>query len=780
MKKSLFLFCFFPLFLFSQDTLTLKGLRQSVEIIHDKWGIAHIYAQNEEDLFFAQGYNAASDRLFQLEMWRRQATGTVAEIMGEKELKRDIGSRLFMFRGNIEQELNHYHSRGSIIVKSFVKGINAYISDILKSPEKLPLEFQILKISPQYWTPEVVISRHQGLLSNVKDELKYGQLVHLLGAEKVKDLMYFHPGEPNIDLDKKIDGEELSQDILELYNAFRKPLKFNQEDIRTSGIDNENGDARFEGSNNWVISGKRSQSGYPMLANDPHRAQATPALRYWCHLNASGWNVVGGGEPSIPGLSIGHNDYGAWGLTIFETDNEDLYIYDINPQNHNQYKYKGIWENMTVRIDTIKVFNKEPSVVKLKFTRHGPVVFEDETKNKAYAVRAGWLEVGCSPYLASLRMDQAKSWEEFREACRYSRIPGENMVWADKSGNIGWQAVGISPIRPNWTGLVPVLGDGTYEWAGYLDIEKLPHKSNPTEGYLITANNNLTPNDFLYRNALGWNWATPYRAHRIEEVLSNGRRQTLTDFMVLQNDYQSLAARQLVPLLKELITTNENVEKARQLLLNWDFNLNKESIAATIYVEWESTLEKNLIQLLVPAKAQKVIKTLSTKKMLDWLTVARPELGDNPFDGRNQLLLNGLEQAYEVLKARLGDDMNHWQYGQLKNKHIFLEHPLSKWVNQDLQSKLNVGPVFRGGNGETVNSTGDSLNQATGASFRIIVDTEDWNKTLGNNSPGQSGNPDSPHYKDLFDIWSKGQYFPVFFTKNKVKEVAERTLILKP
>lgn len=779
MKKLPILLLFFPIILFSQDTLSIKGLTQSVEIIRDKWGIAHIYAQNEADLFFAQGYNAASNRLFQLEIWRRQATGTVAEILGEVEIKRDMGSRLFMFRGNIEQELNHYHPHGSVIVKAFVKGINAYISEILKTPEKLPFEFQLLKITPQYWTPEVVISRHQGLLSNVKDELLNGQLVHLMGTEKVKDLKDFHPGEPNIDLDKKIDGEALSQDILELYNAFRKPVKFGQEDNRMGAIENENDDARFEGSNNWVISGKRTQSGYPMLANDPHRAQATPALRYWCHLNAPSWNVLGGGEPSVPGISIGHNDYGAWGLTIFETDNEDLYVYDVNPLNSNQYKYKGVWENMTSRFDTIKVLNKEPVVVKLKYTRHGPVVFEDVQKNKAYSVRAGWLEVGCSPYLASLRMDQAKTWEEFREACRYSRIPGENMIWGDKMGNIGWQAVGISPIRTNWTGLVPVTGDGTYEWAGYLDIEKLPHKYNPTEGYLITANNNLTPNDFAYRNAIGWNWASPFRAHRIEEVLSSGRRQTLTDFMLLQNDYQSLPARQLVPLLKELTAKND-VEKARQWLLNWDFNLNKESIAAAIYVEWENTLEQNLIQLLVPDKAKTVIKTLPTKKLIDWLTVGRPEFGQNAVEGRNQFLLNALEKTLSILKSRLGDDMNNWQYGQLKNKHIFIEHPLSKMVNSDLKSKINIGPALRGGNGATVNSTGDKLNQATGASFRIIVDTEDWNKTLGNNAPGQSGNPDSPHYKDLFEIWSKGQYFPVFFTKNKIKEVGERTIILKP
>ena len=356
MKNLLILLFFFPLTLLSQDSLTIKGLSQNVEILHDKWGIAHIYAQNEEDLFFAQGYNAASDRLFQLEMWRRQATGTVAEILGEREVKRDIGSRLFMFRGNLEQELNHYHPHGASIVNAFVKGINAYIEEILKTPENLPFEFKLLKITPQYWTPEVVISRHQGLLSNVKDELLNGQLVHLLGAEKTKDLMDFHPGEPNIDLDTAIVAKDLFQDILELYNAFRKPLEFNQKDIRTGSIEDKDGDTRFEGSNNWVVSGKRTQSEFPMLANDPHRAQATPSLRYWCHLNAPGWNVVGGGEPTVPGISIGHNEHGAWGLTIFETDNEDLYVYDLNPQDANQYKYQGIWENMIARLDTIRVY----------------------------------------------------------------------------------------------------------------------------------------------------------------------------------------------------------------------------------------------------------------------------------------------------------------------------------------------------------------------------------------------------------------------------------------
>ncbi|MBA4850324.1 penicillin acylase family protein [Emticicia sp. BO119] len=782
MRKIALLVCLalVSLNLLAQDTLRLKGLKKPVEIIKDQWGIAHIYAQNEEDLFFAQGYSAASDRLFQFEMWRRQATGTVAEVLGAKDIKRDIGTRLFKFRGDIEQELNHYHPRGAIIVKSFVRGINAYIDEILKTPEKLPFEFSVLDIKPKPWTPDVVISRHQGLLSNVQSELNYGRLVHLLGAEKVKDILNFHPGDPNISLDKNINGELLFQNILELYDAFRKPLNFTKEEVKTSFLENTIDDSRFTGSNNWVIGGKISQSGFPMLANDPHRAQNTPALRYWCHLNAPGWNVVGGGEPTIPGISIGHNDYGAWGLTIFQTDNEDLYIYDANPKNPNQYRYKGIWENLKIITDTIKVLNAEPVVVQLKYTRHGPVVFEDDKNHKLFGVRAGWLEAGCSPYLASLRMNQAKSWEEFREACSFSRIPGENMIWADRKGTIGWQAVGISPVRPNWTGLVPVTGDGRYEWAGYLNIKQLPNQSNPAGNYIITANNNLTPENFPYRNAIGWEWASPYRAHRIEEVLGSGKRQTMTDFMQLQNDYMSLAARNFVPLLIGITSKDKDTEKARKLLLDWDFNMKPESIPATIYLEWSELMEQGLIKLIVPENARTYIKYLSTTKMVDWLISGRKEFGKNPVVGRDEFMINCLDKAVENIKKRLGNDINDWQYGQLKNKHISITHPMSTLVNADMKDKINVGPFIRGGNGETVNSTGDNLNQSHGASFRIIVDTKDWDNTLGNNSPGQSGNPDSPHYKDLIDLWAKGQYFPVYFSKKKIKDVAEQTLILKP
>lgn len=774
-------------------TLRQPGLQRPVEIIRDRWGVNHIYAQNEHDLFFAQGYSAARDRLFQLELWRRQATGTVAELLGPQETKRDIGTRLFRFRGNLDKELRHYHPRGPQIVRAFVAGINACVAEALKTPETLPFEFRVLKTKPGFWTPQVVISRHQGLAYNVRDELNYGRLVKLIGADKLRGLSWFHPttkpGEPDLTL--RVNGDELFQPILELYEAFRLPLRFQgrptkadeDEAQRSEYFDTEK---QYVGSNNWVIAGSKSASGYPMLANDPHRAQSTPSLRYWVHLQAPGWNVVGAGEPTLPGVSIGHNDFGAWGLTIFETDNEDLLVYDTNPKNPNQYRYKNQWLPMRVLTETIPVKGGQPVVATLKYTRHGPVVFEDKAHRKAYAVRAGWLETGCAPYLASLRMNQARNWLEFRRACQYSRLPGENMVWsgrptADRSGTIGWQAVGLSPIRKNFSGLVPVPGDGRFEWGGYLPILQLPSKLNPAEGYVVTANNNLTPTNFPHRDAVGYTWASPSRAHRIEEVLNDGRRKTLVDFMALQADYLSIPARTLVPLLQNLSSPEPRTEQALGYLRRWDYQLKPESVAAAIYVAWEGKVKQAVADRMIPHVARPYLKSLPTKRVFDWLITPNPALfGRTPETARDSLLLTCMDRAVAELTGRLGTDMDDWSYGQRKNKHITITHPLSDLVDDATRQKINLGPVARGGYGETVNATANDLNQTHGASFRILVDTEDWDKTLGINSPGQSGNPADPHYADLFPIWAENGYFPVFFSKEKVKSVAEQTTVLRP
>lgn len=775
----------------SSNEMMLSGLQEPVEIVRDEWGINHIYAKNQHDLFFAQGYAAATDRLFQFEIWRRQATGTVAEILGERELKRDIGTRLFKFRGDMTTEMNHYHDQGVEIITAYTDGVNAYIEEVLKTPEQLPIEFKILDLKPQKWTPEVVISRHQGLLGNIGDELQIGRAVAKLGEETVKDLFWLHPKEPNLTIDSSISTDLLSDDILELYKAYRQTVKFQKEDIVTDYQNTEaaaavlslfvdKNDSLSIGSNNWVVKGELMADGYTYMANDPHRTIAVPSLRYMTHLVAPGWNVIGGGEPEIPGISIGHNEYGSWGLTVFRTDGEDLYVYELNPENSNQYKHNGKWVNMTQISETIEVKGQEDHTVQLSYTIHGPVTRIDTENNVAYAVRCAWLEPGGSPYLASLRMDQAKTWEEFREACNYSHIPGENMIWADKEGNIGWQAVGIAPIRRNFSGLVPVPGDGRYEWDGYLPIIDKPNDFNPAKGFLATANQNVTPADYTHWDAVGFSWSDPYRGDRVNEILSNdSKKLTMEDMKTLQTDYLSIPARILVPMLEKLVFTGK-AAIAKNQLVDWDYKLEASSVQAAIYVAWENQIGDMADERFIPEAGKGIIKSLQMKRIIDWVATPDTRFGANPILGRNKFLSAAFINAVADLEKNLGSDMSQWQYGQEKNKHTYMEHALSDAVNEETRAKLDLGPLPRGGNAYTPGSTGGNLRQSSGASFRIIVNTGDWDAAIGTNGPGQSGNPDSPFYNNLFEPWAKDQYFPVYYSRNKIDSVAVDKKVLRP
>lgn len=788
-------------------SLRAPGLQQPVEVLRDRWGINHIYARNEHDLFFAQGYLAARDRLFQFELWRRQATGTVAEILGRRELERDIGTRLHMFRGDLDAELNWYHPHGAAIVRAYVDGVNASIAAAMAKPAALPIEFRMLGITPKPWTPAVVISRHNGLLANIGQELKMAQAVRVLGAEGVKALSYFQGGDPVLAPDGAIDLSLLNDHILDLYEAFRRPIRFTPDEIapeyrrapsaQAAGREDwraRRGDWRARlpaersddeprpediGSNNWVVSGALTPGGFPMMMNDPHRTQSAPSLRYWVHLVAPGWDVIGAGEPVLPGVSIGHNEHGAWGLTVFGSDSEDLYVYDTNPADPNQYRYRGAWEDMRVVRDTIPVKGEAPVPVDLKYTRHGPVLAEDPAHHKAYALRAAWMDVGAAPYLASLRMDQAESWEEFREACSYSRIPSENMVWADVKGNIGYQAVGVAPLRPNWSGLVPVPGDGRYEWAGYLPIKALPHALDPAKGYIATANNYLFPPGYAYPEAIHYTWTDPYRASRISAVLGSGALFTVADMVRLQNDVTSIPARSLVPLLRDVPIDDATAAKARDLLIHWNGVLDADSVAAGVYEMWMRRLLPNLRDLVVPKAAQPFL-TLSLKKAIDWLNAPDGRFGADPIAGRNELLVRSLDEAVADLTKKLGPDMSRWQWGQDAYHHALIRHPLDEVVNAAMRAKLDVGPYPRGGDGYTIDATGGGDNQVSGGSMKIVADTENWDDSLGLNNPGQSGDPGSPHYRDLFELWARGRYFPIFFSRAKVESVAEARITLTP
>jgi penicillin amidase len=774
--------------------IQIQDLLDNVEVIRDEAGINHIYAGNQHDLFMAQGYCAARDRLFQFEIWRRQATGTVAEILGPRELNRDIGTRLFKFRGDMKKEMQHYHPEGEAIVNAYVAGVNAYINEILENPDLLPVTFKALNIRPQEWTPEVVISRHQGLLGNIGTELSIGRAVAKLGPEKVKEYFWFHPKDPEIALDPSINGTLLFDDILALYNSFRSYVKFQPEDIipeyriqgdsSTVSTDIENGQDIHEqlwtGSNNWVVKPSLTANGHSYMANDPHRSLSIPSLRYMVHLSAPGWNVIGGGEPEIPGVSIGHNDYGAWGLTVFRTDGEDLYVYDLNPENLTKYWYQDGWEDMTLINESIPVKNSENVTVTLHYTRHGPVTYIDSLNHKAYAVRCAWMEAGGSPYLASLRMNQAESWDEFRGACNFSNIPGENMIWADREGNIGWQAVGIAPIRKNFSGLVPVPGDGRYEWDAYLPIIRKPNIDNPAKGFIATANQNVIPESYTRWDAMAYRWADPFRGDRINEVLGSGKKISMEDMMNLQTDYLSIPARTLVPFLRNISFDDSLAIKAKRYLMDWDYVLDKESIPAGIYTAWERELQRKMFEYMPDPEAQEVIANVQLTTLIRWIMNPETRFGNNAESKRDNYLAGTFITAVDGLSKRLGDNMAGWQYGQEKYKHVQITHPLGEVVNKELQNLLNTELMPRGGSQHTPGSTSGGNNQTSGASFRIIVDVNDWDSSVGTNAPGQSGDPDSRFYKNLFEPWAVDEFFPVYFSKSKIESVTVEKIKLIP
>jgi penicillin amidase len=455
-----------------------------------------------------------------------------------------------------------------------------------------------------------------------------------------------------------------------------------------------------------------------------------------------------------------------------------LYVYDLNPNNLYQYKYQGKWEEMKVIKERIKVKGKSDRIVDLLYTRHGPVSYVDSLNKKAYAVRCGWLEPGAAPYLASLRMDQAKTWEEFREACSYSHIPSLNMIWADKKGNIGWQVVGYQPIRKKSSGLVPVPGDGRFEWEGRLPIKERPHSFNPAKGFFATANQNLTPENFNRWDATGFSWADPFRGNRINEVLGTNKKLSMNDMKALQVDYLSIPARTLSPLLNNLSLSAKETA-AREQLKAWDFKLNPNSIEATIYAAWETQIKKMASERFIPESVKDLL-SLQTSKIIDWILNPDKKFGTNPIAGRDRFLAEAFSAGLKDIEEKLGPDQSKWQYGQEKYKHTYMAHALGHLVKDSIKAQLDLGPLPRGGYGDTPGSTSGNLRQNAGASFRIIVNTGDWDAAVASNGPGQSGDPASPFYSNLFEPWAKDQHFPIYYSRDKIEKVSVSKTLLKP
>jgi penicillin amidase len=496
-------------------------------------------------------------------------------------------------------------------------------------------------------------------------------------------------------------------------------------------------------------------------------------------------NIIGAGEPALPGILIGHNEHIAFGLTIFPISQEDLYVYDTNPENPNEYRYQGKWEPMQVVHEPILVRGSANVQAELKFTRHGPVIMEDADNHRAYAVRAAWLDTGGAPYFGALRYQQAENVEQFVGALKYWGGPGENQVYADTTGKIGWFPAGFAPIRPNSDGLLPLPGDGRYEWGGYLDRDLLPSEVDPARGYIATANQMDLPEGYPYaQRRTGFTWADDTRFHRISDVLDGLKKVSLVDSERLQNDDVSLPGHRLIGVLSTISTSDPQLQDTIRWLNEWNANLVVTSPQAALFEVWVSRhLGSAVIARAAPFAPDSVRSSVhgSGAYIVNLMEHPDERLGPSPKKTRDDIMLATLSAALEETKQLLGPDRSAWQWGRLAT--ILFEHPLSPLANDAQRTKLNVGPAPKAGDENVVGAAAyrsKDFRVQMGASFRMVLDVGQWDNSVAVNTPGQSGDPSSTHYRDLFPLWLSGQYFPLLYSRSAIEQAAERKILLEP
>ena len=748
----------------------VDGLSAEAEIIIDEYGVPHIYANDHYDVFFVQGFNAARDRLWQIDLWKRRGLGQLAEILGEQHVAQDKAARLFVYRGDMYAEWLAYGNDAKRITESFTAGINAYIEVAKANPELMPVEFDMLGYTPSKWSADDVVRiRSNGLWRNVVTEVWRARLA----CEKKLDLaaqwLTLEPAWQTA-TPPGLDPCVVPDNVLDNYLLAKAPVDFSPQPAQTQLarlLERETMAAHNldVGSNNWVVTGSRTTTGRPILADDPHRSHAVPSLRYVAHLNGPGINVIGAGEPALPGISIGHNDKIAFGLTIFPIDQEDLYVYE---KKRGGYLYRGDVEPFTEVEESIAIKGGKTQDITLKFTRHGPVVAE--TKTHAFVVRAAWLEPGMAPYFGSIEYMRAENWREFVGALNLWGAPSENQVYADTDGNIGYKPAGRFPKRDNWDGLMPVPGDGNYEWDGYFDMDVLPEEYNPERGFSGTANAMSLPNDYpIERYKVGFEWSAPWRYKRLWEYLDTPKPHSMEDSLDLQRDYHSVLARRVLALLPELAATNPKT--GGPLLANWDQRLEVDSAAAALWNVWYYRhLNPALGNMLTRGEALPS-GSLSTQTSLELLTTD---------EGRARAVTS-LRNAWAATVALLGADASQWQWGDLHQ--MVFAHPLLNRANATLAKDMKIKAYPRGGSANTTNNTGfydNTFNVRSGASFRMVVDVGNWDDARMTNAPGQSGDPRSPFYDNLLENWATEGHVPMLFSREKVEESAVLTISLTP
>jgi penicillin amidase len=757
--------------------VTTPGLEAAAEIIVDAWGIPHIYAASRHDVFFAQGWNVARDRLWQLDLWRKRGLGRLSESFGPAYVAQDRATRLFLYRGDMDAEWATYGPEAKAGSEAFVAGVNAYVSQVRSGDAPLPVEFRLTSSAPEDWTvDDLVRIRSHGISNNAESESLRARVAALGGiaADRIRRKLD-PPHTPR--LPEGLDPADIPADVMAVYTLATQVVSF---DGGGAPVDPPAA-VETQGSNNWAVAPSRTATGRPILASDPHRVMLAPSIRYVAHLNAPDLTLIGAGEPHLPGVTLGHNGKIAFAITIFMADQADYYVYELHPEDHRRYRYGDGWEAMRIVREWVAVKDEAPREVELAFTRHGPVVKIDEAAHRAFALRSVWFEPGTSPYFSAARYQTASDWSEFREALKHWGAAAMNFVYADTGGNIGWQAAGFLPRRPNWDGLTPVPGDGRYEWDGFLAQDELPSLYNPPRGWVATANEMNLPAGYEALN-VGYEWADPSRMDRIAQVLSADGDHTLAASAALQTDVISNTARRGVALLARLKSADPEVDEALRRLRAWDGEETVDSAAAAIAEVWLSKhLGPHTARRITTPAAAVVIAFGSPYALINYLGSPDEALGEDPASARDAVLLASLRTALDELAERLGPDPAAWRWGDLHRAHLV--PPAAALADPELAARMVHGPAEIPGSAYTVRAATyrpDDFNLTTGASVRMVLDVGNWDESLVINTPGQSGDPTSPHYADLFGKWAEGDYVPLLWSREAVEKAASLVIQLSP
>lgn len=770
----------------------LKGLEARADIRVDRWGVPHIKAASRADAFFVQGFNAARDRLWQIDIWRKRGLGLLAADFGPGYLAQDRAARLFLYRGDMAAEWNGYGvTDAKETAERFAAGINAFITLTERDPALLSPEFALSGTKPGRWdAADVVRIRSHARVRNIEVEvprarvLAHGTLEQDL-ARRAVDLGHTPFVPPDVDF------AAIGDDVLDVYFLATAPATFSQERLAATLDDVERwsktddlgeiiGTERDEGSNNWAIAAARSETGRPILASDPHRAYLNPSLRYVAHLRAPGLDVIGAGEPAQPGISIGHNAEAAFSLTIFPIDQEDLYVYRTMPGDPHLYAYGDGFERMQIVEERVPVKGYPDQTVTLKFTRHGPVVHEDLERNLAYAVRTVWTEPGGAPYLSCLGYQGATSVAAFEQALQSWSVPSTNQIYADVNGMIAWMPACRVPIRKGYDGMTPVPGDGRFEWDGFYSQKKLPREIAPSRGYVTTSNEmNLPPGPTQALN-IGYEFSDPSRSQRVREVLDAMPVSSLDDSCRLQCDDLSIPARRVCANLAGLASADKDTAFGLSMLQGWDHHLADDSAPALLFeVWWMRHLKPALLDLVsTDERIRPLLAPGDQATLMHWLETLAPIFGRDPKARRDEVLLTTLSKAIADCRRRHGDDHRQWKWSGWH--HGYFEHPLTNVFPEKLR---DVGPLRQGGSALTVMSNGYRMSDGraiTGASFRMVCDVGAWDNSLFVNAPGQSGDVRSKHFDDHGQLWSERKYVPLIFSEEAIARETELHIVLEP